>query len=373
MSIHEEDYQNAKDVVLRFGAYVRVLTYSGFLIQYCSRADLERFMRRYKFGGTVLKRDKFRCHVGLAFDRLQMQHATQIATLKSNEHVARLNFLLQRVPNLLEIRLTPEQSLKALSTIRRRPIEKCEIENGVSSYRIHLNFGFSPSHSSDDDGTSRAFHTVVQAWPRGSSIKLKTLDAMHTGGNVAEYGISNTAFELRLDALQKLSTIFETLTDLKLNLVSNSSGPCSMVCILSATRNLEHLALDHLPADDEDSYVDLLSTLGRRGLPKLRSLALHFFQSTEDELVDFLLRTKIEHLNLHGYDITKGSWENFAERTKGSLPLKSIELVEINAGPYGEDWPLTGEMGVLLAFFYFRDWPNPFSEEMLAIYDDDCR
>ena len=68
-----------------------------------------------------------------------------------------------------------------------------------------------------------------------------------------------------------------------------------------------------------------MTVLGDATLPKLKSLILANFNSTEAQLVTFLKRSKgLDQLSFLAHTPTEGSWERFAARTKDLLALKSV-------------------------------------------------
>ena len=70
-------------------------------------------------------------------------------------------------------------------------------------------------------------------------------------------------------------------------------------------------------------------SLGRTTWPKLRELGLSHFSTTENELVDLLLRhaKSLRRLSLSFIYLTEGSWESVLMRIGGKLPkLKKVKL-----------------------------------------------
>ena len=135
-----------------------------------------------------------------------------------------------------------------------------------------------------------------------------------------------------LEKFDDITAQFSNLTKLRQSLElddrhhGDSSRSSIAVRLICTATNLRCLCLDGYDSEAEKREMSTFMTvLGDATLPKLKSLILANFSSTEAQLVTFLKRSKgLDQLSFLAHTLTEGSWERFAARTKNILALKSV-------------------------------------------------
>ena len=186
-------------------------------------------------------------------------------------------------------------------------------------------------------------------------------------------------FRVPLERFNDIAAQFSKLKKLRLRLYLDERhywSSSTVVRLICTATNLRCLCLDVYQVEAEKRELTAYMTvLGDAKLPKLKSLLLANFDSSEAQRVTFLRHAKgLHHLGLFTHNFTKGSWERFAARTKTSLALKSVQLNDLY-GNFDEDGE--GDIEQFMNYwdtveeFYLRNGRNPFSAEALKKYNTD--
>ena len=148
--------------------------------------------------------------------------------------------------------------------------------------------------------------------------------------------------------------------------------------LLRSAVNLESLSLDVVDEDmaPESSRPALQEILGQCKFPKVRTLNLAFFVSSEVELLRLLTSSKnIENLTLGCHVLTEGLWTRVADCIRAAFPLlKHAELTQLY-GSFDEPWDRTEYMDLYghIDEFLFAQGENPFTTKALERYHADIK
>ena len=187
-----------------------------------------------------------------------------------------------------------------------------------------------------------------------------------------------SAFNMPPADLLDAKNIFQALTKLRLTLgvdrekfSTNGTTRCvhrNVVRLLRAAINLKYLAIEAVEnGSSDEATTSFQDILGRAKFPKLKSLILAFFTSTETELLHlFKYSPRLEHVCIDGHEIKSGSWSRAASRVRATLSLKSVEFNRLYGGfeehrASAEYRDYFGDVGK----FFLADGPNPFSKSAL--------
>lgn len=182
----------------------------------------------------------------------------------------------------------------------------------------------------------------------------------------------------------ELGLLFKSLTKLRLHLRMDPADPVGIYCsrdglvarALSGAKSLQYLhirtQIDPL-LNNPELKTPFQASLGSCQFPKLRSLILHSYESTMEELLTFLgASEQLQQISLIHYGLLAGTWEQTADWMRRISTLKAADIDHLSGG-WGPDSPVTlfdnGEytdnFGQVEDFF-LRQGPNPFSDKTLA-------
>lgn len=108
---------------------------------------------------------------------------------------------------------------------------------------------------------------------------------------------------------------------------------------LATATQLRMLKLRMWHKDFADPYAVMADVLGNTTWPKLRELGLSEFSTSENFLVDLLLRHKssLRRLSLSDIYLSEGAWESVFERLGGKLQkLRKVKIRRNLGAPFGE-------------------------------------
>ena len=196
-------------------------------------------------------------------------------------------------------------------------------------------------------------------------------------------GTDSAAFSMSPWGLSQAILSFQNLTKLRLSLIvetvqfANDVDTChvhrNVAKLLSNAINLEKLSLDLSEGEipTRPSYLLFQDILGQCRFPKLRSLILASFASSDEELLRLLNHSKgLEQININCFTLTTGSWMRVADWIRASLPLlKHAELTHLYGGLHelldGDEYlDLYGDVDQ----FLFASGENLFTKKALEKY-----
>ena len=376
------DFRIAKLIIHEFRHYIRTLVFSSFHYKKLSR---QTFREECTYMGMFMKKS----HIGFDFDTDHSDHAfTVYRTLRNKQQesitkgttLAYLSFALASLPNIRKIILTDVSSSRSmphqsLQVYQPRKLKACPVKDCELLPAAHLPYDVR------ETGLSRK--SSANPW----RLVLSAIST--TKANVRELTMEpyelcvstdSAAFSMSPWGLSQALLSFRNLTKLRLSLIGDTEQFTNDVDtrrvhpnvakLLSNAINLKSLSLDISDRRFRPRYSCPLfqDILGQCKFPKLRSLILAFFASSDEELLRLLNHSKrLEQITLRHFTLTTGSWMRVADWIRASLPLlKHAELTPVYGG-FGkpidglEYWDWYGDVDR----FLFGSGENPSTEEAL--------
>ena len=354
------DFHIAKLVIHQFRPYIRTLVFSSVYYR-------------------ELNRDVARMHFDIDDDTNHSDYAFTVCRFmrnKQEESSAYLSFALTSLPNIRKIILTdtfssrsmPHQSLQLYEPwkLKACPIEDCDL-TPVG----HLDDFIGETRFLRKDSTN-PWRLVLSAL---STTKANVRELTMEPDDMC-LGTDSAAFSMSPWGLSQAILSFRNLTKLRLSLIEDTEhftpGIDNVAKLLGNAINLESLSLDI--SDDENPPTSsslFQEILGQCKFPKLRSLILAFFTSSDEELLRLLSHSKkLEQITINCFTLATGSWMRIADWIRASLPLlKHAELAHLYGGfdnTVDEDGylDLYGDVGN----FLFASGKNPFTKKALEKY-----
>ena len=376
------DFRIAKLLIHQFRYHIRTLLFSSIYYEKVSR---QTFRNECIRAGMFMKSniDFDKDHFDHAFTVYRTMRIKKQESITNGTTLAYLSFALTSLPNIQKIILTdisssrsmPHQLLQVYQPweLKACPIGDCDL---------------SPADHVPDDlrGTGFLRKDSTNPWRLVLSA-LSTTKANVRELNMATHnlyvGTDSAAFSMSPWGLSQAILSFRNLTKLGLFLIGDTKQFTNDVDthrvhenvakLLSNAINLESLSLD-LPkrkSGTRSSCPLFQDILGQCKFPKLRSLILAFFASSDEELLRLLNHSKrLERIIIEHFTLTTGSWMRVADWIRASLPLlKHAKLTPVYGG---FDKPIDGEKYCDwyggLDKFLFASGENPFTEEALGKY-----
>ena len=379
------DFRIAKLVIHQFRYYIRTLVFSSFHYENLSR---QTFRGHCMGMGRFIKKSS----IGYNIDTDHSDHAfTVYRTLRNKQQEsitkgttsAYLSFALTSLPNIRKIMLTDTSSSRSmpyqsLQVYQPRKLKACPFEDCDLTPADHL-----PDDVRESGflrkGSTNPWRLVLSAL---STTKANVRELTMEPDEMS-WGTDSAAFSMSPWGLSQAILSFRNLTKLRLSLFGDTEQFTNNVNkhrvhrnvakLLSNAVNLESLSLDlsnkHFPPGSSSSLFQ--DILGQCKFPKLRSLILAFFASSDEELLQLLNHSKrLEQITINYFTLTTGSWMRVADWIRASLPLlKHAELFHLRGGFYKHmlpDWYL--DLYGDIDNFLFASGENPFTEEAFEKY-----
>ena len=365
------DFRIAKLVMLQFKHYIRTLVFSSVYYTDIDRASFKEEFRR-NFGNYK--------HSGQAFRLYRIKRKNQQDNKKNGSSSAYLSSALTSLPNVRKIILTDTSSSRSMPHQSRRvkatPSNQCDLTTIDDLPDNVWESGFFRK------GSTNPWRLVLSALSvTNANVKELTMEP----GDM-ELGTNTAAFSMSLWNLNQSKLCFHTLTKIRFSLFADAERFSTDIDIrhvhqnvaklLRSAVNLESLSLDVVDQNTspENSPPALQEILGQCKFPKLRTLNLAFFVSSEVELLQLLISSKnIENLILECYKLTEGLWMRVADCIRATFPLlKHAELTRLYGG-FDEPWEETQYMDFCghIDEFLFAQGENPFTTKALERYHAD--
>ena len=380
------DFLIAKLVVRQFQHYVRTLVVSSIYYENVERGSFE--MDFIDYLDLDIKSDTDIYHCDHAFGLYRTARKKQQKVIADGSSSAYLSFALASLPNIRKIILTdgpssrsmPNQSLQTYQPRKSKacPFEQCDLTAAEHIPHELRWSGFSRK------GSTNPWRLVLSALS-ATNVNVKELTMEPAS---IELSTHTAAFSMSPKDLPQAILAFHKLTKLRLCLFVDIERYSSNVekryihrnvqKLLCSATNLESLSidLDLERVGDEERGPTLRNVLGQCKLPKLRSLILAFFESSEEELLQLLSYANcLEQITIDCHTLTQGSWMHVADWIRVSLPL--LKHAELNQLYGGFDKPFMdfeffdhyGDVGN----FLFAKGENPFTTKALEKYIVDSR
>ncbi|KAL8845367.1 MAG: hypothetical protein Q9176_000003 [Flavoplaca citrina] len=178
------------------------------------------------------------------------------------------------------------------------------------------------------------------------------------GCSCGDFGLCPEVLNDTVLELEQTTSFIRKLTTLQLDLncsdSMNDGIPVpALAKVLSQAESLEILNL--AVVDDVVYFDDILQGCK---YPKLRMCFLSNFESSPQELIEFLSAPeKLTHLRLMEFDLPDLTWEEVVPRLRDILPyLQAIHLADVDA-----DW-----QNNRIEDYFLRNGPNPFVADSMA-------
>lgn len=197
---------------------------------------------------------------------------------------------------------------------------------------------------------------------------------------------NTAAFSMSPGNLSQAKICFQILTKIRFSLILGYERLSDHVDIrhvhqnvaklLRSAVNLQSLSLD---LDDQadmirPGYSTLREILGRCKYPKLRSLILGYFSSSDEELLRLLKHSKdLQQITIAFHRLVKGSWRRVADWMRASLPqLKHAKLGNLYGG-FDEPFESVEYRDLYedVGNFLFAHGENPFTTKALEKHQAD--
>ena len=367
ISSSRTDIEIAKLVALRFGRYVRTLVFASTYVKY-SWFGIREWMQ-LKMSFEAIEASCVRQHVKSVWNRYDKHCAEWEEVNRGGELVGSLCFILGKIARLQTIELVTF-SMSRYTT--KQSLQLSEPNSACSKCWciLHKKFFDIPLEYICIAEGKMAWHYLMLALSITKTC-IKELISDDSGGyqQIACQGsdeISHTQALCLRDNLKDLVILRLTLDayDYSGEALPGETYDGTVAKMLAAAINLEQLELKC----EGDENLSFEGTIGSCKFPKLKSLTLSQFHSTEDQLVDFLsFSPGLASLELFRYDLTQGLWEHMAHWIKHSLQLQSVRI-DIPSGemPCGtEDDELTDFYVGNVDDYILRNGENPFTKEAL--------
>lgn len=318
--------------------------------------------------------DLFDQHLRIEYANYCRLGDEQQEALESGTCLAQLISALQYLPNLQKLVLADFgcKGVRSEMELRGRghwnADEVCPLSRCSTSKIGHLRFRVRPQSGSYHKKANPWSLAMLALWATKHPLKELALEPQKWRG------LPICHFDMKMQRPYELRNIFQSLKKLRLVLddVSEPEDPVdlegSVARALSAAKNLESLCIQ-LGGGTWNQFNKSVTAFGaildkNCQFPKLRSLILSEFDSTQEQLLDFFdISNGLEQLTLQGHHLKSGTWKEFATKTRESLlSLKDIELSFSYEGWHHEEFC---DCFGRVQDFFFRDGANPFSEQAL--------
>ena len=371
------DFRIAKLVIHQFRHYIRTLVFSSI---YYRRFDRGSFGSDWARGSCMNIDTDDAGHTDHALEFYRFMRNKQQESIMRGTSSAYLSFALTRLPNVRKIILTDTSSSRSMpprslqvyqpQALKSCPFEQCDLTDAEHLPYAAWASGFTRK------GSANPWRLVLSALSTThANVRELTMepDDMYLSTDTA-------AFSMSPYGLSQAILTFQNLTKLRLSLIGDIEGVVTDVAtphvrniakLLNNAINLESLSLDQCDEEIGPPFesLPLQQFLGQCKFPKLRSLILAYFTSSDEELLRLLNHSKrLEQIAISHLTLAKGSWMRVADWIRASLPLlKHAELSHLYGGFYG---PIThrpyvdrrGDVGN----FLFASGENPFTKEALG-------
>ena len=264
----------------------------------------------------------FRYHIRSGYEKCYKFWKEHVEIRRAGDDVAHLKYALSSTPRLERVTIADEwpKSKPGSSSYRT---SQCRLEDCNLSDQEHLVFNVSPdSHFNRNAG--RYFPDFMATVSVNNPAIREIIVKSHM--------IANDAFplnDLEITSEQSLRTgiVFAKLRELNLNLKDlGIDGRWQLAVALSAAKHLEHLRINlfRLPWW---GYYDQTRTLFKTifndcTFPRLRSLELSSFTSTEFELLSFLQASpELRDPRIEQHLLVDGQWFDFVTKARELLHL----------------------------------------------------
>ena len=379
------DFVIAKLVILHFKHYIRTLVFSSV---YYTRVDRETFDREFDFMMDNFSNDvgTDNGHSEYAFAIYRIMRKNQQENLMNGSSSAYLFFALASLPNVRKVILTftsssrsmPYQSLQVYQARRLKacPFKQCDLTVADHLPYEVCQYGFSRK------GSTNPWRLVLSALSAtNASVRELTMEP----GDM-DVSTNTAAFSMSPGNLCQAKICLQILTKIRFSLMVDDERFSNHVDIrhvhqnvaklLSSAVNLQSLSLD---LNDEagmirPGYSTLREILGQCKYPKLRSLILAYFSSSDEELLRLLKYSKdLQQITIDSNRLVKGSWRRVADWMRASLPqLKHAKLGKLYGG-FDEPFESMEYLDLYedVGNFLFANGENPFTAKALEKHQAD--
>lgn len=371
----------AELVVQHFGRHIRTLRFSSAHYEDPTSDNFRRSMRRRRDAQSKYRSSAcFDQHAKHALKRYTERHADWQELHESGEFIARLCFALSKMPKLRTIMIT------RFAHGRSRLRKQLEPSNSRGTSFICLDseckldkhlFKMETVPGLETKG-AKPWYALMLAL----SVTKTSVDQIISNTERCDHPLDYSALDLSSQTqAAHLQESFRCLRKLQLTLTEQEYGSlglgnCSYASgnvakIFSAANDLEQLEIRTGEKDDGPTHMEFGTRFQAlfKGctFPKLQSLILSGMESTEDELMDFLVASSgIEKLGLYHYELTWGLWEHLVERIKTLLRLNFASIPTACGGLPEPFFHVEYDSGKnIVEDFFLQNGVNPFTKEAL--------
>ena len=375
------DFRIAKLVIYHFRYYIRTLVFSSIYYRKLDRTSFRgQFMPNFYFD---MNDDLSTDHCDYAFTVYRTMRNKQQESIAEGTSSAYLSFALTSLPNIRKIILTNTSSSRSmpyesLQAYQPRKLKPCPVKNCKGTPADHV-----PDAARETGflrkGSTNPWRLVLSAL---STTKANVRELAMESDDLC-YGTDSAAFSMSPWGLSQATLSFQNLTKLRLSLIvdteqfANDVHTChvhrNVANLLSNAINLESLSLDLSEKGTVFSSSHLLfqDILGQCKFPKLRSLILASFTSSDEQLLRLLNHSRrLVRITINCFTLASGSWMRVADWIRASLPLlKHAHLNQLYGGLHkllarDEYLDLYGDIND----FLFASGENPFTKKALEKY-----
>ena len=380
MSPNPADLNTAEIMIDQFACHIRTLTFSAVYYRAMSWTAYQR-EAPFDFPQSVSPRVR-NLHMRYGHQNYCRVRNEQMEVLERGTCLAHLCRALRTLPNLQRLVLKdlgsepPGSFDNPYCEGLEKRLEPCSINECRVSPMHHLDFLLRPDSGFSHAVTSPWNLTMLALWTVGFPVK-----------EIAVKSWVNLPMKSFVNAAKRpyeLALLFKSLTKLRLHLRMDPEDPVGIYCsreglvarALSGAKSLQYLhirtQIDPLLGNPE-LKTPFQASLGSCQFPKLRSLILHSYESTMEELLTFLgASEQLQRISLIHYELLSGTWEQAADWMRRISTLREADIDHLSGG-WGPDSPValfdngeyTDNFGHVEDFF-LRQGPNPFSDKMLA-------
>ena len=375
------DFRIAKLVILHFKHYVRTLVFSSV---YYTKLSRESFDEEYRW--TLKSCNDTRTSSDYAFTVYRIMRQNQQENLVNGSTSAYLSFALTNLPNLWKIILADTSSSRSmpyqsLQVYQARRLKACPFKRCDLTAADHLPYTVCQSGFSQK-GSTNSWRLVLSALSAmNASVRELTMERDDMGVST-----NTAAFSMSPGILSQAKICFQILTKIRFSIILDYERFSNHVDIrhvhqnvaklLRSAVNLQSLSLD---LDDQadmimPGYSTLREILGRCKYPKLRSLILAYFSSSDEELLRLLKHSKdLQQITIAFHRLVKGSWRRVADWMRASLPqLKHAKLGNLYGG-FDEPFESVEYRDLYedVGNFLFAHGENPFTTKALEKHQAD--
>ena len=374
------DIEKAILLASRFGSFVKALIFCSE--EFSSDVTLHDF--KHQWADVNLATSYYTSYCKLREEQEQL--------LSEGEFFRYLCSTLILLSNLRKITLTSIHCIPKLSLFRQSYVDGClrtfnprsDTEYpALKSLKPTLDHECFASINGPKRSDPNSWPEVLRALHVSGNTNVKTIV---TEGDDSWSGLVSSHFRMTSRQRFCVAKVLQNLTRLHIHLdgylvndvVNGELFPQRVIAqTLSAAINLESLMIEIIgnyvqweeEEEDQDARTTFEMILGSCKMPKLVTLGLSRFTTTEAEMTTFLQDSQgIRHMSLDDVKIISGSWEDVFRNMKATLPLKSFESRGLHGGVtelFDASFGWKHETDRAIEKFLFGDGPNPFSNAAL--------